>query len=242
MSGVAHVIMTQLKDGSTQFVVADTYQDDAGNNDWTQVEAITPQVSDNPLPSDIPLIVKTMDGETIDQIEKNKPKVSKPKRIVHVVKRGENLSLIAAKYDVTVGYIKNKNRLRSNMLKTKQRLVIQGGGVSKTVASRRAPSSTTYTVKSGDSLISIAKRHRLYVRDIKAWNGLKSSSIRVGQKLKLKGISSPKDKSFTHRVRPGDTLWSLSKKYGVSISDLKRWNKLSTNTLRANQKLKIQRS
>lgn len=241
LSGVAHVIMTELKDGSTQFVIADSYDD--SDDDWTQLEAIEPELTDAPAKTDIPLIVKTMDGETIDQVQEAKPvKPTKPKRVVHVVKRGENLSLIASKYDVTVGYIKKKNRLSSNMLKAKQRLVIQGGGVSRSVAQQSQPEQTYYTVRSGDNLIAIAKRHRLYVSDIKAWNGLKSSSIRVGQKLKLKGVSSPRYKTLTHKVRPGDTLWSLSKKYGVKISDIKRWNQLNSNTLRANQTLKINRS
>src|SRR5690606_34024761 len=88
-----------------------------------------------------------------------------------------------------------------------------------------------YKVKSGDVLGSIALRHRVSVNDIKKWNNLKSSNINIGQRLNIypKGtvkttttVASNKTSHATtavtadskvYTVQPGDTLWTISKKF-----------------------------
>jgi LysM repeat protein len=51
--------------------------------------------------------------------------------------------------------------------------------------------------------------------------------------------TSPKDKIIIHAVRKGETLWTLSQKYGVTVDKIKQWNGLKQNSLSLNQKLKI---
>ncbi len=101
---------------------------------------------------------------------------AKTKLVYHTVKKGENLGLIAKKYKVSSSDIKRWNKIRNaNKIYAGQKLKIY---TSKTVW-------TTYTVKSGDNLSNIAKKHNCSVADIKSWNKLKGSTIYAGQKLKI---------------------------------------------------------
>ncbi|WP_061014894.1 LysM peptidoglycan-binding domain-containing protein [Photobacterium leiognathi] len=108
--------------------------------------------------------------------------------------------------------------------------------------------TTTYTVKSGDSLGVIAERHNTSVAALKQANHLKSSHIRIGQKLKVPSSSTSlvnvqhrtAIKQTHHIVGPGDTLWAIARQYNTSVSSLAKANKLSTKaTLRLGQKLKV---
>jgi membrane-bound lytic murein transglycosylase D len=101
-----------------------------------------------------------------------------------------------------------------------------------------------YTVRSGDYLGKIAHKYGVRVVDVKKWNGLSSSNLKVGQRL----IIYPKKLNFTQKkirrpsrngnnlipknaekfeylVKKGDSLWSISKKYDkISVQQLKDWN------------------
>ncbi|MCG3865086.1 MULTISPECIES: LysM peptidoglycan-binding domain-containing protein [unclassified Photobacterium] len=108
--------------------------------------------------------------------------------------------------------------------------------------------TTTYTVKSGDSLGVIAARHNTTISVIKQTNHLKTNHIRIGQKLKLPStsyalVSSQHRNAITqthHTVRQGDSLWTIARQYNTSVKALAKANKLSTKaTLRLGQKLKV---
>ncbi|MEI9917251.1 MAG: LysM peptidoglycan-binding domain-containing protein [Bacteroidota bacterium] len=108
-----------------------------------------------------------------------------------------------------------------------------------------------YRVKSGDVLGSIARRYGVRVEDVKKWNNLSSNNIRVGQKLNIwlrpgqgdrqpvASATSVKDGQKTYTVQPGDTLWDISKKYGLPVEKLKTLNNLKSNAVKAGQKLII---
>ena len=116
-----------------------------------------------------------------------------------------------------------------------------------------------YRVKSGDYLGRIASRHRCTVAQIKRWNNLKSNNIRVGQRLIIyrggvasssSGSSSGKSSgnaygsgstsaTGTYTVKSGDTLSGIATRHGVSVAQLKQWNNLSSNNIKAGQKLKV---
>ena len=107
---------------------------------------------------------------------------------------------------------------------------------------------TTYRVKSGDVLGTIASKHGVSVTQLKSWNNLSSNLIKVGQTLKVNSSSGsalsdnqPKsDSQRTYTVQPGDSLWIISKKHnGLTIDDIKRLNNLNTNNIKPGQKLII---
>ena len=113
---------------------------------------------------------------------------------------------------------------------------------------KKAKDRNIHYVKSGESLGLIAKRYRVYVSQIKQWNGLRSNTIYPGQKLVLFGASSSKyQKSKTpvqrsatqsvHKVKSGENLGLIAKKYKCTPTDLKEWNNLRNSKIYPNQKL-----
>lgn len=94
-----------------------------------------------------------------------------------------------------------------------------------------------YTVKSGDTLWSIAKRFNISVNELKETNNLTSNSLSVGQKLVIPGKQT--DEGNVYTVKSGDTLYSIAKKFNVSVEALNNTNNLSNNTLSVGQILII---
>jgi LysM repeat protein len=96
--------------------------------------------------------------------------------------------------------------------------------------------TVTHRVKAGDSLRKIARRYRVSIRDIRAENHLKRrSAIYPGLKLKIPKLSTPRPrgraarsrvKGRRHRVRKGDSLWKIARRYDVSLRKLRRVNRL----------------
>lgn len=176
-------------------------------------------------------------------------------RSVHIVKKGDNLSLIAKKYHVSVKQLRSWNNLKSDNLSIGQKLIVYNSGAPMAQAGNTAPVErstvqTTHVVKSGETLGKIAARYKCSVTDLKKWNNLKSTTIKVGQRLKVyppetlntssKSATPAKTGSgTTYTVKSGDSLWSISKKYGVSVDHIKKLNNLKSNDLKVGQKLKL---
>jgi membrane-bound lytic murein transglycosylase D len=121
-------------------------------------------------------------------------------------------------------------------------------------------SSIRYRVKNGDFLGKIADKFGVRVSDIKRWNSLKTSYLKIGQRLTIfskKGTSSHGETSSkngssatkkgdykVYTVKKGDSLWTISKKFkNVSIDEIKKWNNIwSAKSLKPGTKLKIYKS
>ncbi|MGE5581973.1 MAG: LysM peptidoglycan-binding domain-containing protein [Bacillota bacterium] len=97
----------------------------------------------------------------------------------------------------------------------------------------------TYYVQPGDSLYNIAARYGTTVSSLVQANGLSNSQIYPGQALNITAPNAGSSSGFNYTVRPGDTLYLLSQKYGVSVNALKQANNLSGSTLWVGQQLKI---
>lgn len=113
--------------------------------------------------------------------------VSEPvERVItwHRVKRGETLSHIARRYDVSQSQIQRWNSLgRSTQIKAGQRLRI---GETPTERARVATRGSTHTVRSGETLIGVAKRYGVSLSALSSANGLSTrSKIRIGQRLRI---------------------------------------------------------
>jgi LysM repeat protein/lysophospholipase L1-like esterase len=151
-------------------------------------------------------------------------------------------------------YTKEKNTSNTSTNQTQTINPIPGSG-----------SKITYTIQSGDVLGSIAARYNVSVSDLKRWNGLGSDNIRAGDKLVIysgekKVVSSQKPttrtnqakttssngiskysglKTTVHVVKSGDTLWDIAQRYGVSVDNIKKINKLSSDKLDVGQRIII---
>ena len=98
-------------------------------------------------------------------------------------------------------------------------------------------SKEIYIVKKGDSLWKIANQYNTTVEKLKSENNLKNNLLSVGQKLTIPSISV--SDGHTYIVQKGDSLWSISNKFNISIEDLKRLNNLTSNLLSIGEVLKI---
>ena len=110
----------------------------------------------------------------------------------------------------------------------------------------------THTVRAGETLSMISKIYHCSVDDLKLWNNLTDSGIRIGQKLivysSVRSLPSPSGSSkgkntryIYYTIRRGDNLWEVAQKYdGVTVADIKKLNHISnTNSLKPGQQIKI---
>ena len=152
----------------------------------------------------------------------------------YVVKKGDTLWSIARKNNISVDELKKLNNLTSNSLSLNQVLKLP---------TSNNDLSTTYTVKSGDTLYKIANQFGLSVNELKSINNLSTNNLSIGQVLKVKkdtnNDSATSDKSSTYTVKSGDTLYSISRKLNVSVDEIKRANNLTNNLLTVGQTLQI---
>ena len=96
-----------------------------------------------------------------------------------------------------------------------------------------------YTIKKGDTLYAIALKNNTTVDKIKELNNLTSNTLSIGQKIRIPG-KEVVGKSYT--VKPGDTLYGISKRYNVSIDTLKSLNNLTSDILSIGQILALEPS
>jgi lysozyme len=140
----------------------------------------------------------------------------------YVVKSGDTLSGIASRYGMSTSALASLNGISNANL-------IYPGQVIKVSGSSNGSSATTYTVKSGDNLSSIASRYGTTASAIANLNGISNPNwIYPGQVLKISGSQSS---SRTYTVRSGDTLSGIASRLGVSWYSLKAKNGLSNANL-----------
>lgn len=142
---------------------------------------------------------------------------------------------------------------KKNLLMTALATLSASGALLTTGASERFALADSYTVVKNDTLWGLSKKYGVSVSDLKKANGVSGHLIYVGQKLQIPTKSTKATKtaktitststvdttSTTHMVVKGDTLWSLAKKYGVSVSTLMKANNLSSSTILIGQSLNL---
>lgn len=154
---------------------------------------------------------------------------------IYIVKKGDSLYSIAGKYNITVEELKNANGLTSNLIDVGDKLVIP---------EKKVIDTTVYTVKKGDTLYSIANNYGVNVQDLINYNNLGTTLLQIGQEILIpdvsKEITPPVNVGqVTYVVKGGDTLWSVARKYNISVNELKEANNLSSNLLSIGQQLII---
>jgi peptidoglycan endopeptidase LytE len=110
----------------------------------------------------------------------------------------------------------------------------------------------THKVRKNDTLYSLAKKNHITVNDIKSANNLVGSRLRCGDLLIIPSKSSTKkgdvdteqkcSTGITYKVKKGDSLARISKKTGVSISELRRLNGIQKNNLKPGRVLVLNKS
>ncbi len=150
----------------------------------------------------------------------------------YIVKSGDSLWSIAKKFDISVEELKEANSLSSNLLSIGQLLKIPQVQTPPNVGD-----FVVYTIKSGDTLYNIARKYNLTVDDIIDYNDLSSTNLSIGQQLLIPAINKEEDNIYI--VKSGDSLYSIASKYGISVTELKNYNNLTSNVLQIGQRLNI---
>lgn len=96
-----------------------------------------------------------------------------------------------------------------------------------------------YTVKSGDSLWSIAKKYNVSVSDLKEANGLTSSLLTIGDVLKIPIVEEDESKENIYIVKSGDSLYKIAQNYDTTVSEIMQLNNLTSISLSIGQMLEI---
>lgn len=178
----------------------------------------------------------------------------------HRVRRGESLSVIARRYGVSVATLRDANQLGTTVIHPGDKLVIptltaaaparpdissQLPGQQPAPARAKASNTpTVHKVKAGDTLWGVARRYGVTVPQLASANGVNASStLKVGTPLKIPGGAAgggagTSAQRVTYKVRRGDTLSEIARKFDVSVSQLMTWNDIRrSNSLRAGQRL-----
>ncbi|NBA95940.1 lytic transglycosylase domain-containing protein [Pseudomonas sp. R5(2019)] len=114
------------------------------------------------------------------------------------------------------------------------------------VASRAPSRPRNYRIKPGDTLTSIAKANKVDVKDLQHWNKVTGKNLKVGQTLVMQDntrtratSSAGKKRATTYKVRKGDSLYMVAKRFNVEMQHLKRWNPNSARALKPGQTLTV---
>jgi LysM repeat protein len=169
-----------------------------------------------------------------------------PNQTRHTVESGEAISNIAKQYGTTTEAVLKANGLTAkSIINVGDELIIPlpvANTSTPTPTSTPSPTPFEYTVRTADTLSAIAKKFGTTVETLMTINGITdATSLRVGTKLI---IAQPPDFEATmayeeYEVQQGDTLFTLSARYGVTVAEIKEVNALESDNLRVSQKLKI---
>lgn len=170
--------------------------------------------------------------------------------IKHKISQGENLSVIAKKYDVTVKDINNANPNAPKILKLNSVLLIPNKNKkvakSKTKVEDKTESKTeafannnsgSHEVMSKETLWGISKKYNVTVDELKKANPLlETEGLKIGQKIVIPSINSASndkpviqeiasaDVELYREVKPKETKYGISKEYGITVAELERQN------------------
>ena len=179
----------------------------------------------------------------------------------HKIRSGESLSVIARHYRVSIKALKSANNLTSYRIRAGKYLMIPSGDghinqsyvshvQQKKKYTHSKQSKRIYTVRKGDSFWKIARKFNISHKTLAALNHLSSGdTLSIGQKLIInhtnnshlvQSISKNSVQTIHYEVISGDSLYSISKQFNVSVTELKRWNHSSLKKyLKPGQVLKV---
>ncbi|MEX0648079.1 MAG: LysM peptidoglycan-binding domain-containing protein [Balneolaceae bacterium] len=92
-----------------------------------------------------------------------------------------------------------------------------------------------HTVQEGETLYTIAREYDVSVNNLLQWNQLGSNIVSEGQILQV--VPPESENRLTHSVEPGETLFSISRRYNVTIAEIQQWNDITGTNLDAGQEL-----
>lgn len=177
------------------------------------------------------------------------------KVMYHHVRKGENLTEIARKYNVAVKDIKEWNdltsasnlntgkKLRIERLETvvKPQYALESKSKQDEAVSNITENVLVHRIRKGETLMQLTRLYNCSIEDLKEWNNLKSNEVKIDQELFVYVESNPKFKNYSYyEAKPGDTLETASIQFNIPIEVLKTLNNKEENEpLKKGEKIKI---
>lgn len=167
--------------------------------------------------------------------------------VVHQVGEKETLYGLSRRYGTTVADILAQNPTADAGLEVGQILKIPYGGKPKAPDAVVTNQGVVHRVAAKETMFSIARHYNVSVDDIKAWNNLKDGSLSVGQEILIRSkpaepvatsVTTP-NAAKTHTVAPKETLYSIARQYGMTVTQLKEWNSLTADEVKIGQVLTV---
>jgi len=178
------------------------------------------------------------------EVEKNE-ETNAAEITFYTVQKGDNLSSIARKFNLSVAELKELNNLEdTNVKQDSQIKVVQTEKKPVVKTPKEGRNFITYEVASGDNLGKIAKKFNVSVASLQGWNELKDNNLQVGKKLLIMSSTDKEvvtsEKAAHYLVKKGDSLFKIAQKFpGVTVADIKKWNGIKSEDLKPGMKLKI---
>jgi LysM repeat protein len=173
-----------------------------------------------------------------------KPKKRKASVSNHEVKEGETMWEISQKYAIRMSSLYKKNLMDIGtepqigvILNLQTKASSRPDTVVKNVDQPKSENFIIHYVSMGETLYNISQKYNVSVEDIKTANGLKNDQISLGMELKIQ--KPQKGAIIVYKVQSGDTLYSISRKFSVSVEEIKSWNKISDNSINVGQTIEI---
>jgi membrane-bound lytic murein transglycosylase D len=236
---------------------------DATGADLDNLRLLNPQLLRTVTPTQPGFELKLPTGLTA-RFQENIQQVPEDKRTswrLHTMEDGENLSDVARHFRVTVPALEVANHLQAHS-------AVAAGFVLNVPTVPVVAHMVRYRVQKGDTLEGIADRFDVTVSDLKRWNGIAGAHVARGTRLRIYAgtesakISAAESSTQTgrattrtvsvrtsekadllqHRVKAGETLYSIARTYGITVSAIRQSNPfLADRSLEAGDLLKIQR-
>ena len=183
--------------------------------------------------------------------------------IIHEVEEQETLYSLSKRYGTKVKLIREANDLNSRSIEISQILLVPYS--QELLKIKVSNAIKTHFVQLGETVYAISRKYDVSVDDLKRWNQLTSNDLSVGQELYIESPGVEPEKLTTdqvvliqeevaevdssailseapkyyHFVQTGETVFSISRKYGISSQTLRSWNGLISDNLSIGQKLAI---
>tara|TARA_S200000501_G_C20856512_1_gene757939 strand:- start:1158 stop:2741 length:1584 start_codon:yes stop_codon:yes gene_type:complete len=169
----------------------------------------------------------------------------------YTFQKGDTLKKVSKKHSISTSELAGANGIRSThkFLKGTSILVPTNSSLNldltakldnfirpKLIRPRGSYWPNSHKVRRGESLSTIAKKYRTSVRKIKNLNNLTSNLIFAGQRLRIYPVNQ---KNSVHRVKKGDSLYSIAMRYRTSVSELKRINQLASDIIKIGTKIVV---
>lgn len=169
----------------------------------------------------------------------------------HILQPGDTLASIAAKYHVSQDELADVNQIDSPADLSQLDAVV----IPERARQYAFGHAVLYRVRRGDTLVGIADRFGVSVRDLRVWNHLRGNYIRAGHLLRIaapmrhydryaRGSSrySGSEHASVYRVRRGDTIGGIANRFHISLAELRAWNGIHGNLIHAGQLLRVSRA